>query len=85
MSERDRIAEIEDLTVKEFKAEIKNTIENFQKGVKSGNAIELLAAALKIGHLGEDLKIALERWLQIDLWKEIEESEKLELIYNLFY
>ena len=76
MSERDRIAEIEDFTVKEFKAEIKNTIENLQKGVKSGNAIELLAAALKIGHLGEDLKIALERWLQIDLWKEVEESEE---------
>ncbi len=73
MSERDRIAEIEDFTVKEFKAEIKNTIENLQKGVKSGNAIELLAATLKIGHLGEDLKIALERWLQIDLWKEVEE------------
>jgi len=76
MSERDRIAEIEDFTVKEFKAEIKNTIENLQKGVKSGNAIELLAAALKIAHLGEDLKIALERWLQIDLWKEVEESEE---------
>jgi len=76
MSERDRIAEIEDFTVKEFKAEIKNTIENLQKGVKSGNAIELLAATLKIGHLGEDLKIALERWLQIDLWKEVEESEE---------
>ena len=73
MSESDRIAEIEDFTVKEFKAEIKNTIENLQKGVKSGNAIELLAATLKIGHLGEDLKIALERWLQIDLWKEVEE------------
>ena len=76
MSERDRIAEIEDFTVKEFKAEIKNTIENLQKGVKSGNAIELLAAVLKISHLGEDLKIALERWLQIDLWKEVEESEE---------
>jgi len=76
MSERDRIAEIEDLTVKEFKAEIKNTIENLQKGVKPGNAVELLAAVLKIGHIGEDLKIALERWLQIDLWEEVEESEE---------
>lgn len=76
MSERDRIAEIEDLTVKEFKAEIKNTVESLQRGVKTGNAIELLAAVLKIGHLGEDLKIALERWLQIDLWKEVEEDEE---------
>ena len=76
MSERDRIAEIEDLTVKELKAEIKNTIENLKMGVKTGNAIELFAAALKISQLGEDLKIALERWLQIDLWKEVEESEE---------
>lgn len=76
MSQRDRIAEIEDLTVKEFKAEIKNTVESLQRGVKTGNAIELLAAALKIGHLSEDLKIALERWLQIDLWKEVEEDEE---------
>ena len=74
MSERDRIAEIEDLTVKEFKAEINNTIENLRRGVKTGNAIELLAAALKISHLGEDLKVALEKWLQFDLWEKVEEK-----------
>jgi hypothetical protein len=74
MSERDRIAEIEDLTVKEFKAEINNTIENLRRGVKTGNAIELLAAALKISHLGEDLKVALEKWLQFDLWEKVKEK-----------
>lgn len=75
MSQRDRIAEIEDLTVKEFKSEIITTIESLQKGMKPGNAIELLAASLKISHLGEDLKTALEKWLQFDLWEKVEESE----------
>ncbi len=75
MSQRDRIAEIEDLTVKEFKSEIITTIESFQKGMKPGNAIELLAATLKISHLGEDLKTALEKWLQFDLWEKVKESE----------
>ena len=62
MSESDRIAEIEDLTVQEFKKEIRNTIE-------------ILAASLNIGLLGEDLKITLERWLQLDLWKKVEKSK----------
>ena len=74
MSEIDRIAEIEDYTVKEFKAEIRKTIENLQDGTKPGNVLELLAASLKIGHLGEDLKIALEKWLQFDIWKDVEEE-----------
>jgi len=75
MSERDRIAEIEDLTVKEFKREIQNTIESLNRGVKPGNSIEILAAALNIGLLGEDLKMTLEKWLQLDMWKKVEESE----------
>ncbi|MBT4484972.1 MAG: hypothetical protein HOC71_14990 [Candidatus Latescibacteria bacterium] len=75
MSERDRIAEIEDLTVHEFKNEIQNTIESLKTGSKPGNTIEILAAALNVGLLGEDLKITLERWLQLDLWKEVEENE----------
>ncbi|MFC1528595.1 hypothetical protein ACFL5B_01660 [Candidatus Latescibacterota bacterium] len=75
MSERDRIAEIEDLTVKEFKKEIQNTIESLKAGNKPGNTIEILAASLNIGLLGEDLKMTLERWLQLDLWKNVEESE----------
>ena len=76
MSERDRIAEIEDLSVKEFKEEIHNTIESLNEGVKPGNTIEILAAALNIGLLGEDLKMTLERWLQLDMWEKVEESEE---------
>lgn len=76
MSQRDRIAEIEDLTIIEFKSEIHSTIESLQKGIKPGNAIELLAAALNIGLLGEDLKKALERWLQLDLWHTVEKKEE---------
>jgi len=75
MSERDRIAEIEDLTVKEFKEEIQNTIDSLTRGVKPGNAIEILAAALNIGLLGEDLKMTLERWLQLDMWQKVEDTE----------
>ena len=75
MSQRDRIAEIEDLTVKEFKSELRMTIDNLREGIKPGNAIELLAVTLKISHLGDDLKLAIERWLQYDLWEEIEKSE----------
>ena len=75
MSQMDRIAEIEDLTVKEFKSELRSTIDNLRDGIKPGNAIELLAATLKISHLGDDLKLAIERWLQYDLWEEIEKSE----------
>ena len=75
MSQIDRIAEIEGMTIKEFKAEIQYTIENLQQGVKTGNAIELLATSLKIGHLGEELQLALERWLQFDLWEEMEKKE----------
>lgn len=75
MSQIDRIAEIEGMTIKEFKAEIRHTIENLQQGVKTGNTIELLAASLKICHLGEELKLALERWLQFDLWEEMEKRE----------
>ena len=73
MSERDRIAEIEDLTVKEFKEEIQNTIERLKDGVKPGNSIEIMAAALNIGLLGNDLKMTLERWLQLDMWEKAEE------------
>jgi len=76
MSERDRIAEIEDLTVKEFKIEIRNTIEMLSRGSKPGNTIEILAAALNIGLLGENLKMTLEKWLQLDMWKNVEESEE---------
>ena len=75
MSERDRIAEIEDLSVKEFKQEIFTAIESLNKGNKPGNTIEILAAALNIGLLGENLKVTLERWLQLDLWKKVDESE----------
>ena len=70
MSQRDRIAEIEDFTVKEFKTELKNAADSLQKGIKPGNAIELLGAALQISKMGEDLKMTLEKWLQIDLWEE---------------
>ena len=76
MSERDRIAEIEDLTIKEFKEEVRSTIESLHQGIKPGNTVELLAAALNIGLLGEDLKMTLERWLQIDLWEKVEKSEE---------
>ncbi|MBN1292019.1 MAG: hypothetical protein JXB48_09295 [Candidatus Latescibacteria bacterium] len=72
MSQQDRIAEIEDLTIHEFKTEIHRAIENLQKGNKPGNTIELLAAALNIGLLGEDLKTSLERWLQLDLWHTVD-------------
>ncbi len=74
MSQMDRIAEIEDLTVKEFKEEIIDTIDSLKSGKKPGNAIELLAATLKISHLCEDLKTALEKWLQFDLWEEVKEK-----------
>ena len=76
MIERERIAEIEDLTIKEFKNEVHAAIENLQRGIRPGNTIELLAAALNIGLLGEDLKMSLERWLQLDLWEKVEKSEK---------
>ncbi len=69
MSQRDRIAEIEDLTVKEFKTEIQNSIENLRKGIKPGNTIELLAATMNISLLGEDLKLSFERFLQHDFWE----------------
>ena len=75
MSQKDRIAEIEDLTVKEFKSQLRTTIDNLREGIKPGNSIELLATTLKITHLGDDLKLALEKWLQYDLWEEIEKSE----------
>ena len=74
MSQQDRIAEIEDLTIHEFKNEIHTAIENLQKGIKPGNTIELLAAALNIGLLGDDLKTALERWLQLDLWHSVDDK-----------
>ena len=76
MIEREKIAEIEDLTIKEFKTEIHDAIENLQRGVRPGNTIELLAAALNIGLLGEDLKMSLERWLQLDLWEKIDKTER---------
>ena len=76
MIERERIAEIEDLTIKEFKSEVHAAIENLQRGIRPGNTIELLAAALNIGLLGEDLKMSLERWLQLDLWEKVEKSEE---------
>ena len=76
LEDRDKIAEIEDLTVKEFKKEIQNTIESLKQGIKPGNTVEILAASLNIGLLGEDLKMSLERWLQHDLWEKIEEGEK---------
>ena len=76
MSERDRIAEIEDLTIKEFKGEVHATIDNLQQGIKPGNTVELLAAALNIGLLGEDLKMSLERWLQRDLWEKVDKNEE---------
>jgi len=76
MSERDRIAEIEDLTIKEFKNEVHAAIENLQRGIKPGNTIELLAAALNIGLLGEDRKVSLERWLQLDLWETVDRGNE---------
>ena len=75
MSERDRIAEIEDLTVKEFKEEIRYCLESLGKGVKPGNTMELLATALNIGLLGDGLKKALEKWLQIDLWEKVDKGK----------
>ena len=42
--------------------------------MKPGNAIELLAASLKISHLGEDLKTALKKWLQFDLWEKVKKK-----------
>jgi hypothetical protein len=72
MSQRDRIAEIEDLTVKEFKEEILFSMESLKRGIKPGNTMELLAAALNISLLGDDLKHALERWLQVDLWESVD-------------
>ena len=76
MSERDRIAEIEDLTVKEFKEEIQNTIDSLKRGINPGNSIELLAAALNIAHSAEEMKMSLERWLQLDLWEKVRENDK---------
>ena len=76
MSEQDRIAEIEDLSVKEFKQEIQDVLESLKSGAKPGNTIELLAAALHIGHMGENLKAALETWLQLDMWDREHESKK---------
>jgi len=76
MSELDRIAEIESLTVKEFKQEIQNTIDSLNQGIKPGNSIEILAAALNIGLRGEDLKMTLEHWLQLDLWNTVDGEEK---------
>ena len=76
MTEMDRIAEIEDLTVKELKYEVHTAIENLQRGNKPGNTIELLAAALNIGLLGEDLRMSLERWLQLDLWEKVDKREE---------
>ena len=73
MSQKDRVAEIEDLTVKEFRMELQSAVESLKKGIKPGNAIELLGAALKISKMGEDLKISLEKWLQVDLWEETKE------------
>lgn len=75
MSQRDRIAEIEDLTVKEFKAEIKNSIENLRKGIKPGNTIELLAATMNISLLGEELKLSFEQFLQLDFWEKTDSAE----------
>jgi hypothetical protein len=75
MSERDRIAEIEDLTVKEFKEEIQSCADSLRKGVKPGNTMELLAAALNIGYLGDGLRNALEKWLQIDLWEKVDKGK----------
>jgi hypothetical protein len=74
MSEKDRIAEIESLTVREFREEVAYCLENLRKGGKPGNTVELLATALKISLLGEDLRTALERWLQIDLWERVDKS-----------
>lgn len=74
MSEQDRIAEIESLTVKEFKVELRATAQNLRDGIKPGNSVELLAAALNIGMLGDELKASLERWLQLDLWQKTGEG-----------
>ena len=75
MSQRDRIAEIEDLTVKEFKTEIQNSIENLRKGIKPGATIELLAATMNISLLGEELKLSFEQYLQLDFWEKTDSAE----------
>ena len=75
MTEWHRIAEIGDLTVKEFREEINNAIESLKKGARPGNTLEILAAALHIGLLGEDLKMSLENWLQLDLWDNVKEND----------
>jgi hypothetical protein len=72
MSQRDRIAEIEDLTVKEFKEEIQYCMESLGRGTRPGNIMEVLATALNISLMGEDLKAAFERWLQIGLWEKVD-------------
>lgn len=76
MSQMDRIAEIEDLTVKEFKEEIQFGLESLKKGVRPGNTMELLATALNISLLGDNLKQALEQWLQLDLWEKMDSERK---------
>ena len=78
MIQKDRIAEIETFTVKEFKFAIIDAVENLQRGNKPVNALELLAAAPNIGLLGEDLKIAFERWLQLDLWETVDNKDNKE-------
>ncbi len=76
MSQMDRIAEIEDLTVKEFKEEIQFGLESLKKGVRPGNTMELLATAMNISLLGDNLKQALEQWLQLDLWEKMDSDRK---------
>lgn len=76
MSQMDRIAEIEDLTIKEFKEEIQFSLESLKKGVRPGNSMELLATAMNISLLGDTLKQALERWMQLDLWEKMDSDRK---------
>jgi hypothetical protein len=76
MSQMDRIAEIEDLTIKEFKEEIQFSLESLKRGARPGNTMELLATALNISFLGDNLKLAVERWLQLDLWEKMDSERK---------
>ena len=75
MIQRDRIADIEHMTVREFTDALQRTAVNLDDGIKAGHAIELVAVALNIEHLGQDLRDSLERWLQLDLWEGIRDDE----------
>lgn len=76
MDDNEKMAEIEKLTIGEFRTEVQVAIDNLKSGIKPANTIELLAMALNIGMLGEDLKATMENWLQLDLWKTTKPEDR---------